>query len=353
MLRIGFIGTGLIAWAHGLGLKAMIDSNVLPAAIVAVHDTSERRAQRFADAVGAKGIAVVPDGSEVAARCDAVWVCTPTAAHRGAVDEAVAAGRAVFCEKPLSTDLTSAIALVAEVEAAGVPSQSGLVLRSAPVFRELRDLLESGALGQPMATVFRDDQYFPIQGMYASKWRADVTQAGGGCLIEHSIHDVDILRFCFGEVDAVAARTANIAGHEGVEDVASVSLSFASGHEAQLTSVWHDVLSRGSTRRVEVLCREGIVWLKNEFRGPLHIQTSEGKEVRECRSPEWVDALPLAHDEIGLAVRAYAEADRAFADAVLAGRPPQPSLAQALVAHRLVDAAYQSSASGGLPVHVR
>jgi predicted dehydrogenase len=303
--------------------------------------------------VGATGIAVVPDSSEVAARSDAVWVCTPTAAHRGAVDDALAASRAVFCEKPLATDLTSAMALVAAVDAAGVPSQSGLVLRSAPVFRELRDLVESGVLGQPMATVFRDDQYFPIQGTYASRWRADVAQAGGGCLIEHSIHDVDILRFCFGEVDTVAARTANIAGHEGVEDVASVSLSFGSGHEAQLTSVWHDVLSRGSTRRVEVLCREGVVWLKNEFRGPLHIQTSEGKEVRACRSPEWVDALPLADDEIGLAVRAYVEADRAFADAVLTGRPPQPSFAEALVAHRLVDAAYQSSASGGLPVHLR
>jgi predicted dehydrogenase len=66
-----------------------------------------------------------------------------------------------------------------------------------------------------------------------------------------------------------------------------------------------------------------------------------------------VDALPLADDEIGLAVRAYVEADRAFADAVLTGRPPQPSFAEALVAHRLVDAAYQSSASGGLPVHLR
>ena len=53
-----------------------------------------------------------------------------------------------------------------------------------------------------MAAVFRDDQYFPIQGTYASRWRADVAQAGGGCLIEHSIHDVDILRFCFGEVDS-------------------------------------------------------------------------------------------------------------------------------------------------------
>jgi predicted dehydrogenase len=353
MLRIGFVGTGNIAWAHALGLKAMIDAHVVDGAIVAAHDQNERRAQRFADAVGTKGAAVVADASEVAARSDAVWVCTPTAAHRGAVDDALAAGRAVFCEKPLCTDLASATALVRAVDAAGVPSQSGLVLRSAPVFRELRDLVESGALGQPLATVFRDDQYFPIQGTYRSKWRADVAQAGGGCLLEHSIHDVDILRFCFGEVDTLTARTTNVSGHDGVEDVASVSLSFSSGLEAQLTSVWHDVLSRGSTRRVEVLCREGVVWLRNEYWGPLHIQTSEGKEVRACPSPEWVDELSLGDDEVGLVVRAYAAEDRAFVDAIVAGRPPEPSLAEALVAHRLVDAAYESSASGGLPVHLR
>jgi myo-inositol 2-dehydrogenase/D-chiro-inositol 1-dehydrogenase len=353
MVRIGFVGSGLIAWAHGLGIKAMIDGGVLDAAITAVHDPRQRQAEGFIEAVGAPGAAAVASAEEVAARADAVYVCTPTAAHRGAVDEALAAGRAVFCEKPLDRDLTRAAALVAAVNATGVPSQCGLVLRSAPVFRALRELIEGGALGDPMAAVFRDDQFFPIKGHYASQWRADVTQAGGGCLIEHSIHDVDILRFCFGEVDRIAARTANHAGHEGVEDLAAVSLSFASGLEAQLTSIWHEILSRGSTRRVEVFCRDGMVWFDDEFRGPLHVQTSDGAEVRACPSPEWVDALPLADDAVGLAIRAYVEADRAFVDAVARHTTPEPGLDVALAAHRLVDAAYRSAAHGGEPVDLR
>ncbi len=349
-MRIGFVGSGLIAWAHGLALKAMIDGGVVDASITAVHDVRERRAAAFAGAVGGPGTEVVADPAEVARRSDAVWVCTPTVAHRAAVDAALPAGCAVFCEKPLDRDLPAARAMVEAVAAAGVPSQSGLVLRSAPVFVALRDLVAGGSLGEPMAAVFRDDQYFPIRGTYASQWRADVSQAGGGCLIEHSIHDVDILRFCFGEVDGVTARTANHAGHEGVEDLAAVALSFASGFEAQLTSVWHDIMSRGSTRRVEVFCREGMVWLDDEFRGPLHVQTSAGTEVRACPSPPWVDALPLADDEVGLAVRAYAEADRDFVDAVDEGRAPAPGLAEALEAHRLVDAAYRSAEGGGVRV---
>ena len=353
MVRIGFVGSGLIAWAHGLGVKAMIEGGILDASIVAVHDERERRAERFAEAmtVGSEPAVAVSSAGEVAARCDALWVCTPTSAHRAAVDAALGAGCAVFCEKPLAPDLMSAAALTEA--AAGVPSQCGLVLRSAPVFRALRELIDDGSLGAPMAAVFRDDQFFPIRGHYASQWRADVSQAGGGCLIEHSIHDVDILRFCFGEVGTVSARTANHAGHPGVEDLASVALSFDSGLEAQLTSVWHDIMSRGSTRRVEVFCREGMVSLVNEFRGPLRIQTSDGTEMRPCPSPEWVDALPWADDETGLALKAYVEADRSFVEAVVRGTPPEPGLDEALMAHRLVDAAYRSAEQDGAPVGVR
>jgi predicted dehydrogenase len=347
MLRIGFSGTGLIAWAHALGLRAMAEAGVIDAEISAVHDLKEKRARRFADTCGGD---VVTGTAALTERCDALWICTPTSAHREAVDAAVAAGVPIFCEKPLAPDLHQAAALVAAVDAAGLPAQSGLVLRSAPVFRALRHLVAAGTMGRPMAAVFRDDQYFPIQGTYGSDWRADVHQAGGGCLIEHSIHDVDILRHCFGEVDRVSARMGNFAGHEGIEDAASVSLHFASGLEAQLTSVWHNILTRGSTRRIEVFGEDAMVWLSDEFRGPLHLQTSDGTETRPCPSPTWVDELPLGSDDVGLAVRAYVEADRAFIDALHGGTAPEPSLGEALVAHRLVDAAYRSSDGGGVPV---
>ncbi len=343
------MGTGVIAWAHAIGLQAMIAAKVVDASVVAVHDLDATRAAGFAAVLGAE---VVPSTAEVLDRCDVVWVCTPTASHRAVVEAATARGCAVFCEKPLAPDLAGAEALAALVAGSGVPAQVGLVLRFAPVFRALRDVLASGELGDPMTAVFRDDQYFPVQGVYGSTWRGDVAVAGGGCLIEHSIHDLDILRFCLGEVTEVTGRTADFSGHDGVEDVATVALQFASGASAQLVSVWHDILSRGSTRRVEVFGREGVAWLDNDFLGPLHVQTSEGIEVRPCPPPGWVRDLALGDDDIGLAVSAYVEADRAFLDAVAAGRRPEPSFAEAVVAHRLVDATYRSAAAGGAPVRV-
>ena len=304
----------------------MIDGGVVEAAIVAVHDQRERRARGFAEALGDGDVAVVADAAEVARRCDAVWVCTPTSAHRGAVDEALAAGRAVFCEKPLdvrpgprhgSWSRRSPRGRRGQPERARAAQCAGLPGAARPGRRAGRWVRRWRRCSATTSTS-------PFRAPTPRSGGPTSSQAGGGCLIEHSIHDLDILRFCFGDVDSVVARTANHAGHQGIEDLAAVTLSFASGFEAQLTSVWHDIMSRGSTRRLEVFCRQGMVWLDDEFRGPLHVQTSEGTEVRACPSPPWVDALPLADDEVGLAVRAYVEADRAFVDAVTTGRPPEP-----------------------------
>jgi len=347
MLTIGFVGTGVIAWAHAIGLQAMIAAGVLDAGVVVVHDVDGERAAGFAAANGAVAVSSV---AEVLDGCDAVWVCTPTAAHGPVVDAAVARGRAVFCEKPLAPDLAGARALAATVEAGGAPAQVGLVLRSTPVFRSLRAILASGELGRPMTAIFRDDQYFPVQGVYDSTWRGDAAVAGGGCLIEHSIHDLDILRFCLGEVTEVSGRTAHFSGRPGVEDLATVSLQFASGASAELVSVWHDILSRGSTRRVEVFCRRGVVWLEDDYLGPLYVQTDGAVQERACPAPDWVEALPIGRDDVGLTIRMYCEADRAFLEAVMAGRHPDPGFGEAVVAHRLVDAAYRSADSGGVPV---
>ena len=121
VLRIGLVGTGLIAWAHGLGLQAMIDAGVIEADVSVVFDRDARRAQGFAAAHGAE---VVGDLDGLVERCDAVWVCTPTAAHRSAVDAALAGRRAIFCEKPLATGLAGARALVDAVAAAGGAARS-------------------------------------------------------------------------------------------------------------------------------------------------------------------------------------------------------------------------------------
>jgi predicted dehydrogenase len=252
----------------------------------------------------------------------------------------------VFCEKPLAPTLADCEHVAAQLDR--VPHQVGLVLRHAPVFRTLHAAVHGGAYGRPLAVVFRDDQFFPTQGMYASEWRADVARAGGGTLLEHSIHDVDVLRWLLGDPVRITASTASRFEHPGIDDVAAVTLDFPDGAVATLTSVWHQVLSRGSSRRVEVFCDDALLWLDDDHVGPVHVEAAGGATELAAAPPGWVAAMDVP-PLLARAVAEYAPPTKAFLDALTAAGPAatgDPDAATALAAHRIVDAAYRSAAAG-------
>lgn len=349
-LRVGLIGCGHIGFLHSYTLRRLTQTGLVDAIVTATHDADTERAERFAAAHDARAL---PDVGAVVDDVDVVWVCTWTSTHCDIVTTAADAGRAVFCEKPLAPNLAECEVVAARL--ATVPHQVGLVLRSAPVFQALVAAVRSGSHGRPLAVVFRDDQYFPIQGAYASDWRADVARAGGGTLIEHSIHDVDVLRWLLGDPVSVRARVAGHFGHPGIDDVAAVTFEYPGGALASLTSVWHQVLSRGSSRRVEVFCEDGLLWLDDDLFGPLHVETSDGSKTITTDPPAWVEGLQPA-PVLARVVAEYAPATKAFLDALATGRagpPDAPDAATALAAHRLVDAAYRSAARDGKPERLR
>jgi predicted dehydrogenase len=344
--KIGIIGCGFITQLHSRAIKGVIDAGLVDAAVVATYDADRSRAESCAKAHGADLVAT--DADVLLDAVDAVWICTPTSSHRGFVEAAAAKGVAIFCEKPLATTLADAEAMAAAASA--VPSQVGLVLRTSVAYGAVRDLVLGGTLGRPMAAVFRDDQYLPNQGQYASEWRADVTIAGGGTLLEHSIHDLDVLRWLLGDVASVTARTGNFAGHLGIEDLAVATIQFESGAVASLTSVWHQILTRSSTRSLEVICEQGIVAVHgDEWLGPLELIADTGNETRRMAVPDWVRDLPIDerwHRFAGT----YAPQALGFLSALAEGRSPEPGLDVAVAAHRVADAVYRSAALGGSPV---
>lgn len=346
-LRIGFVGSGAIAWAHALALRSLIRAQVIDAELAVVHDRDPARSAEMAERLHMEQ-ADSPEA--LVQRCDAVYVCTSTAGHLETVRKAAAAGRALFCEKPLGRSLAEATALAEIVGGAGVLAQVGLVLRSAPVYLELAALAASGELGRCMAATMRDDQFFPVQGHYASSWRKDVAEAGSGTLLEHAIHDVDIARMCFGRVSSVSGQTRNLAGHEGIEDCAAGWLSFESGMVVTMLSAWHWVLSRPSTRRVEAVFERGFVHFEDDFTGPITVETSERATTRRCDPPGYVDSVELPPGRVGIGVRPYVEENKRFVEAVTTGIAPRPGIEEALAAHRVVDAWYRSAAEGGAPI---
>ncbi|MEM8926056.1 MAG: Gfo/Idh/MocA family oxidoreductase, partial [Actinomycetota bacterium] len=273
---------------------------------------------------------------------DAVYVCTWTSEHPAAVRTVVEAGRPVFCEKPLAVDLAGVESMVAAVQEAGVINQVGLVLRHSPAFRWLHHEATSPQAGPLMSIVFRDDQYLPTQGMYGSTWRADRAKAGAGTLLEHSIHDLDLLRWLLGPIASVTAHTDHVHGLDGIEDQATVLLRAVSGATATLTSIWHDVLSRPSQRRVEVFCQRRVLTLAGDWSGPVSVEEPDGA-VDERQGPALSEA---ADDADGLGQQPDAD----FIAAIRNDRPAHPDFALAAEAHHLADAAYRSAADGGATI---
>ena len=347
-VRLGFIGTGFIARTHNWFLKHSAAEH----RIVAVHDLDADRAQAFADRVGAE----VVSEDEVLDRVDAVFVTTWTSEHERLVAAAAQRGVAVFCEKPLAIDAASAQRMVAAVEAAGVVNQVGLVLRFMPQFLHARTLLAADRAGQLLAVSFRDDQFIPIQSHYGSNWRVDPTRAGRGALLEHSIHDVDIMQWLCGPVESVSGTVREVHGYPRIDDVAVARMDFANGAVASLTSIWHDILDRPSLRHIEIFCENLYLHLDGEAISPITWQFT-GEPVQTLGG----DALARACIDAGRA----RERDLApvvggamfnpltpFLDAIAGGAPSPLPLREALLAHRIVDAIYASADSSGNTVAV-
>jgi predicted dehydrogenase len=239
--------------------------------------------------------------------------------------------------------------MLAAVESAGVRAGVGLILRHSPILTVLKSLTDDQTIGRLMTIIFRDDQFFPIQGHYASEWRKDRNIAGAGTLLEHSIHDVDILRWFGGDVAGVRGTIRNFAGHEGVEDLATAHLDFAGGAQAQLVSVWHNVLARPSSRRLELFFENAYFHVENDFLGQITYQTHGNNAVvlteDEVRR-RYLASIGLDPATFGDTLR-YSLEDYFFLDAISKDREPFPNFRVAFEAHRIVDAIYRSSAASG------
>jgi UDP-N-acetyl-2-amino-2-deoxyglucuronate dehydrogenase len=345
-VRVGFIGTGFIARTHNWFLKHSSADH----RIVAVHDVDVERAQAFADRVGAE----VVDQAELLERVDAVFVTTWTSEHEYLVAAAAERGVAVFCEKPLAFDATAVQRMVDAVETAGVVNQVGLILRFMPQLIHAKALLADERAGRRLAVSFRDDQFIPIQSHYGSTWRIDPERCGRGTLLEHSIHDVDVMQWMCGPVESVSGSVREVHGHPRIDDVAVARLEFAGGGIASLTSIWHDIIDRPSLRNIEIFSENLYLHLDGEATSPLTwqftgepVQTLEGDALaRAC-----IDAgLARERDLAPVAGGAMFNPLTAFLDAIADGVDSPLPLREALPAHRIVDAIYASADEGGAVV---
>jgi predicted dehydrogenase len=259
------IGTGGIAQAH---LKRLAE---IPAAeIVALCDVDEARVRSVAGPLGA---AVYTDGAALIERepLDALYICVPPHAHGDLEIRAARKGLHLFVEKPVNLYLDAAQRASAAIREAGVMTQVGYTLRYLPLYMQLRDFLAEREVGT--AHVFR------WSGLPGTPWWRRYEQSGGQ-LVEMTTHQVDLLRWCMGEVASVAASYSFNRLHRDlaeitVPDSQAVLLRFHSGASATISTA----CAAGSAGQ------GGVSFLLREAKVAV-----QGSEIRV--EPEGSHALP-------------------------------------------------------------
>jgi predicted dehydrogenase len=141
-------------------------------------------------------------------RPDAVVVTSPNARHRADVEALAAAGVGVLCEKPLATTVDDAVAIVRACHAAGVPLMTAFPMRFSSPIGAVASEVRNGSIGRVCAVAAVNQGEMPSRHR---AWFADPDLAGGGALMDHTVHVVDVLRWMLdAEVTEVYAATNRI-----------------------------------------------------------------------------------------------------------------------------------------------
>jgi myo-inositol 2-dehydrogenase/D-chiro-inositol 1-dehydrogenase len=321
-LKVGIVGAGYIGGVHAALLAR--DDRVQ---VSMVHDIAIERAELLARSTGAS---VARSVDELIDDVDAVYVTTPNTKHTTIAMTAIAAGKHVFCEKPMATSIEDARTILGAASQTSTGFQVGHNRRFAPVYATLKQMLaELGPAHSTHVKMNRGELINPA-------WVGDPAITGG-YLYETTIHMFDMMRFLFGDVLSIDAIGSS---HEYPEiDDFSALLKFESGMHATLASS-ADASWLFPFERVEVFCHHATI------------------TTREMESITYTEGLDGAHRTRSMQQLSkeekwgYAQEDRAFIDSIVEGAPITVPALDGLKSVELVDACYRAVQTGER-IHLR
>ncbi|MBT8455406.1 MAG: inositol 2-dehydrogenase [Alphaproteobacteria bacterium] len=323
MIRFGVLGCGRIGQVHARSLKQLNGARV-----AAVSDAYEDAARSLAGEVGAevRESAAIIGADDI----DAIVICTPTDIHADQIQAAAAAGKPVFCEKPIDLDVGRVRECLSAVSAAGIPLMIGFQRRFDPHFRALKEALDAGRIGtiEQIAITSRDPSPPPPEYIRRS----------GGIFRDMAIHDFDMARFLLGQpIRRVLAIGAALVDKEigalGDFDTATILMEAEGGAQVVITNSRR--ATYGYDQRVEVLGSGGALNVGNQTVANLTTATGDRFET-----PVLLNFFMDRYRE------AYAAEMQAFMNVIENGTAPPVTGEDGLEALRLADAATLSAQEG-------
>ncbi len=326
MIRIAVLGCGRIGAMHAANIAAHRSAR-----LAAVQDINPSAAEAAAAATGAR---VMRSAAEVfsSSDVDAVLIATATDTHADLLEQAVAAGKPVLCEKPIDLSLARVKRCAEIIGGTKLPIQLGFVRRFDPGHKAVRDAVVTGEIGELHQVVItsRDPGLAPEAYLKVS----------GGIFRDMTIHDFDMARFILGEepetVFATGARLVSPALMErlGDFDTVTVVMRTASGKQAIITNSREALY--GYDQRVEAFGSKGMALSENR-RANQMILSGKGFSHR---------AEPLLHFFIERYREAFDAEIDAFVKAVEANQPAVVGFDDGRKALALAEAALKSTVEG-------
>jgi len=322
MIRIGILNT---AHGHAHAYAASLQA-IAGVELVGVADDNAARGQAFAERHSIRAYTSVD--ALLAEHLDGVLICSANQQHRALTELAAQHTRHILCEKPIATTIADAEAMIAACASAGAKLQIAFPVRFAPPVLRLRSLLQSGALGQIYSLKATN------HGQMPGGWFVDRALAGGGAVIDHTVHVIDLLRWFFdAEVSEVYAEVGIGLLHDGlgIDDAGLLSFKLSNGAYGTLDTSWSRpaAFPTWGDVTIEVVAERGWARL-DAFKQQLAVYSNSANRA------QWVG---WGSDmDLGLM--------RDFVAMIAEGREPSITGRDGLKALEVALAAYQSAERG-------
>jgi predicted dehydrogenase len=356
-LGIGLVGSGFMGRAHAFAFAAagqIFDLPLKPELVVLADRSAEIAAEAarllgFARSVGDWRL-LVEDKA-----VDLVAITTPNPLHKPIALAALAAGKAVYCEKPLAATLADAREMKERAEASGLTTLVGFNYLKNPIIGLAREIVAAGEIGEIVS----------FRGIHAEDYMADpqlphnfrTDPEGGGVFMDLGSHIVSLARHLAGPIDEVIAATQTVhktrPSEEGarpvaVDDHGHAIARFRNGALGGLTASW---LTPGKKMQLEfeLVGTKGSIVFSQERFNELHLYAPGDARggfktlLSGPDTPPYGNFCPAPGHQLGFNDLKTIEVAHLI-EAVAAGRPASPDFAEAYEVQRVIAALLRSSA---------
>ena len=295
-VRWGIIGCGAVTEVKsGPALSKIVGSQ-----LVAVMRRDKGKARDYALRHGAPKWYDDADALINDADVNAIYVATPPASHAEYAIRAAKAGKPVYVEKPMALNFRQCHEMIDTCEAAGVPLFVAYYRRRLPDFLKVRELVESGAIGE-LRFVSVELYHAPKNDLDKDNlpWRVIPEIAGGGYFMDLGSHQLDFLDYVLGPIASVTGRAVNQARLYPAEDIVSADFVFESGVLG--SGMWcFTVAKQRHTDQTQIVGSKGRITFSSFDVAPIRLETAEGVEEFTIPRPEHVQqpVLQTVVDEL-------------------------------------------------------